>query len=537
VSKVAEVANSDPFLIFFLDKSRRIMQLAGWLGFSISIAFTVLFNWGQADALQDQILLAITGIAQVIGEFFFIVVGGTILFRVKTTLSFKLLGLAMLALGITLVLWSIASTYGANSKVVAESTAQTKLAQQQVELINKAMDTASSSAKSLQDGAEAMRERAEQYGAKYNSKAVATIGDANKLAQQAADQSATAMQALDQLNNVDQEALAKRNPAQEVFSSLAQFTGQDENTISTIFLLTRATQVEFIVIFISAMMLILSWDKHQIRAAGYAIDNGFNDPETAPEPAKPSTLDHLKTRFTQGANDVADKAAYGTGNLAANLTIAKPAQSYLAPAAKPATPEPTPAPAPAEPELPMPDNADLRETTGMRQSPAQRDNVRRLASGEDPATIAKTAAPSNAVTVRTAIHNGQAVYPGNRTLETPTQQVKPATKSLKNVSQIEAESLLPVVRHEKFNDLFIGIATGKTPITIGKAAQQHSTGREFITRVLVLLSYIKVVSDKDGNGQRTVLKTLDTATATSAAKGVREFVEAKSEQNQEGKAE
>lgn len=76
------------------------------------------------------------------------------------------------------------------------------------------------------------------------------------------------------------------------------------------------------------------------------------------------------------------------------------------------------------------------------------------------------------------------------------------------ISTPEARALLNTINNPKFDEVFIGVATGDTPTAIGKARKQHGTGAELVQSTLVCLEYCGIVSAKDANGKREVIETI-----------------------------
>lgn len=352
--------DSEEFFNFLLQKSRLVMYISGVLGVLVTIAMVILFNIGQADSLSDKILLSLAGILQTLAEFFLLVAGGTIVFRIKCSKAFKLLGAAMILVGITLVLWAISSAFGTNSKIVSESSAKTKIAQEQMSMIQGVMDASKRSVAILEQNAQSIRDAANGYSSKYATKRLSALNNANQIAQQASEQTQVALQALDKASAVDQEALAKRNTADEVFINLAAYTGVSENKVRVIFLLTRATQIEMIVLFTSALLVIMAWNNKQLSY--FSQHMGGANPQTAtpttsattPTPAKtpsystqppssvsrfapsitpsnPFDFEKLKQHFMQGAENVAQNVAYQSGRATGEITLGNPALSQFVP--------------------------------------------------------------------------------------------------------------------------------------------------------------------------------------------------------------
>lgn len=85
---------------------------------------------------------------------------------------------------------------------------------------------------------------------------------------------------------------------------------------------------------------------------------------------------------------------------------------------------------------------------------------------------------------------------------------KPTTPDPAVMSAPEAKSLLPTINNAKFDEVFVGIATGETKTSIGAARKKHSTGAELVQRTLDCLEYCGLVSAKNANGQRSVTETI-----------------------------
>lgn len=83
-----------------------------------------------------------------------------------------------------------------------------------------------------------------------------------------------------------------------------------------------------------------------------------------------------------------------------------------------------------------------------------------------------------------------------------------APEKAPEMSAPEAKALLSTINNGKFDEVFVGVATGNTPTAIGSASKKHGTGAEQVRNTLVCLEYCGLVSAKNDNGQRTVTETV-----------------------------
>lgn len=247
-------------------------KTAVWISlgaFFVSVTYTILFNMGQAsdkevwDILGFQfpyakVLLAATGVLQDSSEILAFLFGFWILSSTgKKPASMIIMAWSAIILSITLVLWSIASTWGSNNAIIDNATAASSFEKQKLAAIQAAIDTNSAAIGDLSANAAAMRDRAEAYGAKYTSKAIATIGDANTMSQQAAAMAAGSMAAVNKLDTIDKDLISSVNSAEAAFTRIADATGMTQETVGTTFLLTRATQLEMIGIITGLFVILL----------------------------------------------------------------------------------------------------------------------------------------------------------------------------------------------------------------------------------------------------------------------------------------
>ena len=298
---------------------------AGWISFFaflVSVIYTILFNIGQAsDAEVIQVfgyafpyakaLLAATGALQDSTEILAFLFG----FWILTLPGRKPRFLVMMAtvaiiLSITLVAWSIASTWGSNSAMIDQQAARGTVAREQLALIQRTIAGNEEAASDLRRNAAAIRIKAADYGSKYTSKAIEKINEAQGISAQAAELAKANLKAIEAMGQVDQDALTDINSAQAAFDRIAAATGLSPEAVGTTFLLTRASQLEAIGIISGLFVIMIPPAPRRGR--------GF--------------LGRMRDGFTRGANEAADRAARSAGGFAADVAMPGAAGSRFAPA-------------------------------------------------------------------------------------------------------------------------------------------------------------------------------------------------------------
>lgn len=314
------MAKNDSLMIAIFEKFKWWLLASASIAAIISMIYTVKFNRAQANDADDQNLLAVTGVVQDMAEYPFIVIGLIMLFMVRGWF-FRITGAVMATIGVTLLLWSIAATFGSNNAIIGESVARTQLAETQLALVNQVVQNSTATAETMQANAAATRQRAESYSTKYNMRAAQVLEQAQGQAQQAAEENSKALAALENLNNIDQDALTQRNSAVELFNKMAVFLGVDRSTVENMFLLTRAGQLEFITAFgvlVSVLVLVAAWR------------SGNHQPTTdATFSIKPTWWNGVKgwfggagKRLKENAEKGMDEAARQGGKLGGDIALA-----------------------------------------------------------------------------------------------------------------------------------------------------------------------------------------------------------------------
>lgn len=109
-------------------------------------------------------------------------------------------------------------------------------------------------------------------------------------------------------------------------------------------------------------------------------------------------------------------------------------------------------------------------------------------------------------------------------LEASKQGASPSHADPAQMSTPEARALLNTISNPKFDEVFVGVATGETPTTIGKAKKQHGTGADLVQSTLVCLEYCGIVSAKDTNGKRTMIETVSTDDAQAVMEEIKTII-------------
>lgn len=293
----AEQTKNDGLMVAIFHKFKWWLLFASALAGIISVIYTVKFNTAQATAQEDQLLLAITGVVQDSAEYPFIAIG-LIMAWMASSWFYRIAGLVMAGTGITLLLWSIAATFGSNNAIIGESVARTELAEKQMKLVEQVVANTSSTAATMQANADAARAKAQTYSSKFNRRASEQIVVAQGHAEKAAVENDKALQALDSMDKIDQDALTQRNSAVELFKKMAVFLGVEESTVENAFLLTRASQLEIITsigVLVTVLILLAQW-------------------RNAPEPQSPNSQTKTRCNNNQCKNYVEEKQEDGSSN-------------------------------------------------------------------------------------------------------------------------------------------------------------------------------------------------------------------------------
>ncbi len=252
-----------------LPKMRTTALIISFVAFGVSVIYTILFNMGQAGDSQvinlfghniyyAKVLLAVTGALQDSTEILAFLFGFWVLTRNgKKPLFFIILAWASITLSITLVIWSIASTWGGNNAMIDQSTAASELEKKKLALIEQTIGTNSAVVADLKRNAQAIREQAGKYGNKYISRSIDKIHEANNISEQAAATAATSLHAIDKLNEVDNQLIAHVNSASAAFKRIGAAFGLEEKTVGNTFLLTRAAQLEMIGIITGLFVIMI----------------------------------------------------------------------------------------------------------------------------------------------------------------------------------------------------------------------------------------------------------------------------------------
>lgn len=226
------------------------LKWIGVLAGFVSIAYTVKFNVGQAVAIDDKVLAALTGIAQDSAEIFFAVMGVAILSQWKSqSVAGRCAGFAMIALSVTLVLWSITATYGSNNAMIEGSVNKSKFEQMKLTNMQNALTANNDAVSEMNATASAMRAKAGEYSAKYKRRSLEGMAGAQKVSEKAAEIAQNSLSTIAEMNKIDGEAIGNVNTADSAFSKIAELLGVSKSSVSTTAIFARATQLEMICIF------------------------------------------------------------------------------------------------------------------------------------------------------------------------------------------------------------------------------------------------------------------------------------------------
>ena len=241
-----------------LPKMRTGMMILSFLAFLVSVTYTIKFNVGQAVGLDDKILSGATGFLQDATEVGFALFGAAIIADwSKQTKVMRFVAMLCIALSMSLILWSITSTWGANSAMIDSSVSASNFEQKKLGLIENSMRLNSDAARGMEENAAMIREKAKAYTAKYTSRAIDKIQEAQAVSERAGQLANRNLSALDELNKIDRELVGNVNSANAAFDRLSQFFNTDRNTVGTTFLLTRATQLELIGILAAIFVIFI----------------------------------------------------------------------------------------------------------------------------------------------------------------------------------------------------------------------------------------------------------------------------------------
>ena len=241
-----------------LPKMRTSMMTLSLFAFLVSVTYTIKFNVGQATGLDDKMLSGATGFLQDATEVGFALFGAAIISDwTKQAKVMRFIALLCITLSLSLILWSITSTWGANSAMIDGATASAGFEKKKLSLIEDSMRLNSDAARGMEENAAMIREKASAYSAKYTSRAIDKIQEAQAVSERAGQLANRNLSALDELNKIDRELVGNVNSANAAFDRLSQFFNTDRNTVGTTFLLTRATQLELIGILAAIFVIFI----------------------------------------------------------------------------------------------------------------------------------------------------------------------------------------------------------------------------------------------------------------------------------------
>ena len=241
-----------------LPKMRTSMMLLSLFAFLVSVIYTIKFNVGQATGLDDKILSGATGFLQDATEVGFALFGAAIIADwAKQTKVMRFIAMLCITLSLSLILWSITSTWGANSAMIDGASASAGFEKKKLSLIEESMRLNSDAARGMEENAAMIRDKAKAYGAKYTSRAIDKIQEAQAVSERAGQLANRNLSALDELNKIDRELVGNVNSANAAFDRLSLFFNTDRNTVGTTFLLTRATQLELIGILAAIFVIFI----------------------------------------------------------------------------------------------------------------------------------------------------------------------------------------------------------------------------------------------------------------------------------------
>ena len=435
-----------------LQKMRKSAMIISLLAFTVSVTYTVLFNIGQANTLFEQILAGTTGLIQDSSEILAFLFGFWLLTAGDKQRLTKIIGWSSILLSVTLVLWSIASTWGANSAMIDSSSAKANAERAKMSLIQDTINQNRNAAQSMQDNADAIREQASQYGKKFISRSIDKIGEAQKVSEEAGRLANRSMSALDRMDNIDTDLIGSVNSAQAAFNRISDALDVDSNTVGTTFLLTRATQLEIIGIITGLFVILVP--------AGAAKGNSQNSAGT--------TQNNVPVQQNNQAGASAPTSTNAAG------VVSNPAGSV-------------------SPGAAMASTSNYQPKTPTVGAPA----------------VGQTSLTPNTTTTGTTNQNGIGFNANIQSSTTPA--ATPASGA--TMSAPEAKALLSTINNSKFDEVFVDIATGATKTAIGAARKKHGTGAEQVQNTLVCLEYCGLVSPKNANGQRTLTETIDATEA------------------------
>lgn len=238
---------------------RRTAIFFSAVAFLISVTYTVMFNIAQSHTLLDKVLAGATGFVQDSTEIIIFAVA-YLIWTAKGKKSFMehAIAFSCVILSLSLVAWSIASTWGANNAMIGSSMSAANYEREKLNLIKSSAALNSSASQSMQANAEALRKSAEDRGRKYATKAASEIQKAQSMSERAATMATKNLTALSELNNIDRDLIASVNSADAAFDRISQALEVDKNVVGTTFLLTRAGQLELIGIIFGIVALFLT---------------------------------------------------------------------------------------------------------------------------------------------------------------------------------------------------------------------------------------------------------------------------------------
>jgi len=222
--------------------------------FLVSVSFTVIFNISQASGMLDMVLLAFLGVIQDSSEVILAIVG--VMFWLRGGRLFKAISLLCFVVSISLVGWSITATWAGNNGMIESASKEAELISDKYGLLKSAIQSRSQAADQMMDNANAMSEKAKSYSKKYNWRAKKMLEESQKIANQAADSSRSIDSLLSKIDSIDTDKIAKVNSAKAAFKKISGVTDIEENKVATVFLLTRASQLELIGIIMALVALI-----------------------------------------------------------------------------------------------------------------------------------------------------------------------------------------------------------------------------------------------------------------------------------------
>jgi len=244
--------------IIGIEPFHKTAKYLAFAAFAVSVTFTIIFNTSQASGYLDMILLAATGVIQDSSEVLLAVIAFFFWTHKSKTKIFKVIAVICMIISLSLVAWSITATWGGNNAMIEKQANEADLEKSKLDLLTTAIANSDNVANAAISNAEAMRNKAKSYSKKYNQRAKKMIEESQKLVDKASKSARTTMELFDRMKGIDQNKIASVNSAKAAFNKISAVTGASTETVSTTFLLSRATQLELIGIVFAIVAMLTS---------------------------------------------------------------------------------------------------------------------------------------------------------------------------------------------------------------------------------------------------------------------------------------